>query len=110
MMIKFALTLGLISSTFCVPSFAEASADASSANGAVMIEIDGRKLTFTDVEKERPGVFFHAINTFYQGEQKALEQFVDELLQDALAADRPELSNPAALISALVRQFATAAA
>jgi protein-disulfide isomerase len=84
-MIKFALTLGLISSTLCTPSFAEASADASSANGAVMIEIDGRKLTFTDVEKERPGVFFHAINTFYQGEQKALEQFVDDYLLDQQA-------------------------
>ncbi len=84
-MIKFALTLGLISSTVCMPSFAASSADSSSANGAVMIEIDGRKLTFTDIEKERPGVFFHAVNTFYQGEQKALEQFVDDYLLDQQA-------------------------
>ncbi len=82
-MIKFALTLGLISSTLCIPSFAEGSADASSAG--VMIEINGRKLTFADVEKERPGVFFHPINTFYQGEQKALEQFVDDYLLDQQA-------------------------
>ncbi len=34
----------------------------------------------------------------------------DGLLEDGLAADRPQLGNPAALISALVRQCATAAA
>lgn len=84
-MIKFALTLGLISSALTVPSFAEGANDASAGNNPVMIEIDGRKLTFTDVEKERPGVFFHAINTFYQGEQKALDEFVSDYLLDQQA-------------------------
>ena len=83
-MIKFALALGLVSSSLCVPSFAEGN-DTSAANAAVMIEINGKKLTFNEIEKERPGVFFHAVNTFYQGEQKALDQFVEDYLLDEQA-------------------------
>ena len=78
-MIKCVLTLGLFSLALVAPSFA-ASSDSSSANNSVMIEINGAKLTFADVERQKPGVFFHAVNTFYQGEQKALQDFVDEYL------------------------------
>jgi protein-disulfide isomerase len=84
MMIKSVLTIGLFSLTLVAPSFA-ASGDGSSQVTATMIEIDGTKLSFADIEKQKPGVFFHALNTLYQGEQTALKDFVDDFILDEQA-------------------------
>ena len=84
MMIKSVLTIGFFSLTLVAPSFA-ASSDTSSQANATMIEIDGTKLSFADIEKQKPGVFFHAVNTFYQGEQSALKDFVDDFILDEQA-------------------------
>jgi protein-disulfide isomerase len=83
-MIKSVLTIGLFSLTLVVPTFA-ASSDTTSQTNATMIEIDGTKLSFSDIERQKPGAFFHAVNTFYQGEQSALKDFVDDFILEEQA-------------------------
>jgi protein-disulfide isomerase len=84
MMIKSVLTIGLFSLTLVGPTFAASSDTANQAN-ATMIEIDGTKLSFADIEKQKPGAFFHAVNTFYPGEQSALKDFVDDFILEQQA-------------------------
>jgi protein-disulfide isomerase len=59
---------------------AAAPSDAPSGSGAVVVEIDGAKLTLADLERRHPGSLFQARNTYYQAERKAVEEFVDDYL------------------------------
>jgi protein-disulfide isomerase len=67
--------LAVVCSTICSASFAQAPSP-----DTVLVEIDGTKLTSADIERERPTALFHARNTFYEGEKKAILSFVDDYL------------------------------
>jgi protein-disulfide isomerase len=67
--------LAVVCSTLCSAPFAQ-----TPSSDTVLVEVDGVKLTSADIERERPTVFFHARNTFYEGEKKAVLVFVDEYL------------------------------
>ena len=67
--------LAVVCSSLCSASFAQAP-----SSDTVLVEVDGTKLTSSDIERERPTVFFHARNTFYEGQKKAILAFVDDYL------------------------------
>src|SRR5258708_16467934 len=48
-----------------------------SPSGPILLEIDGLKLTLSDVERKSTGTMFQARNTFYQAERKAVDEFID---------------------------------
>jgi len=81
-MIKSFLTLGLISSTLCLSAFAE---DKNSSNDAVLLEIDGTKITLGEFEQQQPNALFQARNTFYDSERKAVDKFIDTYLLERQA-------------------------
>lgn len=83
-MTKFFLRLGLFCSTLLVSAFAGNSIDPA-GSGAVILEIDGKKITLAEFEQKRPAGLFQARNTFYQAERKAVEEFVGEFLLERQA-------------------------
>jgi protein-disulfide isomerase len=83
-MIKPLITAGLMSSVLCFSAFAGGS-DSSSSSDAVLIEIDGVKITLGEFEHKQPNALFQARNTFFEAERKAADAFVDEYLLDQQA-------------------------
>jgi len=79
------LTLGLLSSTFCILAFAGSTSDPSASPDTPLVEIDGQKLTMGDFEKKVPSGLFHARNTFYEAEKKHLEDLINETLLEHAA-------------------------
>jgi protein-disulfide isomerase len=80
-MTKLILILGMLSTS----PFAAAFADEPSSNSAVVLEIDGKKFTFSEFEQKRPAALFQARNTFYQSARKSAEEFVDSYLLEQAA-------------------------
>jgi protein-disulfide isomerase len=80
-MTKFILVLGMLSTS----PFAAAFADEPSSNSAVVLEINGKKFTFSEFEQKRPAALFQARNTFYQSARKSAEEFVDSYLLEQQA-------------------------
>ncbi|MGD1096068.1 MAG: thioredoxin domain-containing protein [Bryobacteraceae bacterium] len=78
MSIKSPMGWLLLSSTFCLLSFAESNLTPSS--DTVVVEIDGAKLTYGAFEDKLSGNIFQARNAFYEAERKALDEFVDNFL------------------------------
>lgn len=79
------LILGLSSVTLLSLAAADTQSGVSSTTGPVVVEVDGVKLTASDVERKRSGSLFQARNTFYQAERKAVEEFVDDYLVERQA-------------------------
>jgi protein-disulfide isomerase len=50
-----------------------------------MVQIDGVKLTVDQLEQKYPGLFFHARNTYYELQKKAIESKIDEYLLERQA-------------------------
>ncbi len=73
----------LLSLTLWIPSFA-ATPDQPSPDTPI-VEINGVKVTLAEFERQRPNALFHARNTFYEGQKKAIARFVDEYLLEAQA-------------------------
>ena len=82
---KFLLTIGLFSTNLCLLSFAATSGDVPANSGAVVLEIDGTKVTLADFEQKRPTALFGARNTFYESEKKALDQYAEDYLLERQA-------------------------
>jgi protein-disulfide isomerase len=80
-MTKVILILGFLSAS----PFAVAFADEPSSNSAVVLEINGKKFTFSEFEQKRPAALFQARNTFYQSARKAADEFVDSYLLEQQA-------------------------
>lgn len=80
------ITLGFFSSTLCLFVFAEDHNGTPAAMAApVILEIDGAKITFADLERKHPAGLFQARNNFYQAERKAVEEFIDDYLLEQQA-------------------------
>jgi protein-disulfide isomerase len=82
-MIKYLLAAGLLSSTFTF--LASAAEDSSAASSEPVLQIGGGKLSFSDLEQKYPGLFFHAKNTYFDLQRKAIEAKLDDLLLDKQA-------------------------
>jgi len=80
---KTILTLGFVCSALTSTLFAATAGDLSP--DAAVVEIDGNKLTLADLERKRPSAFFHARNTFYEGQKKVILAFVDDYLLERQA-------------------------
>jgi len=78
-------SLGLFLSSICVFAFAEAGSDPSAVTTPVLLEIDGAKITYADVERKQSATLFQARNTFYQAERKAVEEFIAQYLLERQA-------------------------
>src|SRR5689334_8227934 len=83
-MIKSVCVLCVSCAALVIPSFGQPGGDASSKS-AVLVEIDGAKLTLGDFERKRPSGLFNARNSFYEAERKAVEEFVDDYLLERQA-------------------------
>ena len=71
--------VALLSAAFYLPSYAE-NHEAPSNNSAVLVSINGVKLSVADFEKKYPSGLFNARNSFYEAERKAVNEFVDDYL------------------------------
>jgi hypothetical protein len=69
----------------CMLAVAASNGADASAGDAVLVEIDGTKLTLADLENRRPGSLFQARNTFYTAQQKAVQDLVDDYLLERQA-------------------------
>ena len=76
--------LSLLSFILCGVIYGQA--PGINSNGqAVLVEVDGVKLTLSDFERERPSALFQARNTFYETERKAVDDYVDQYLLERQA-------------------------
>ena len=87
---SFVVTISLFAvSAFLAPASGAADKQLDGAPGVspttVVLEVDGAKITYGDLEKKLPGNLFQARNAFYQAERTALDQFIGEYLLDRQA-------------------------
>lgn len=83
-MIKSVCVLCVSCAALVIPGLGQPG-DAGSSKSAVLVEIDGAKLTLGDFERKRPSGLFNARNSFYEAERKAVEEFVDDYLLERQA-------------------------
>lgn len=76
------INVALISGLLAVSShaFAGPTSDARPPGSPLLVEINGTKITLADFERKRPTAMFQALNTYYESQRKATEEFVDEYL------------------------------
>lgn len=71
---------------FTLSAFAaEVNSGSRTSDSVVMVEINGSKVTLSDLESKRPTAFFQARNTFHETQRKVVEEFVDEYLVEEQA-------------------------
>jgi len=83
-MIKPLLSAGLIGSVLCISAVA-GSTDNLTNSDAVLLEINGTKITLGQFEQKQPNVLFQARNTFYETERKATDAFIDQYVLEQQA-------------------------
>jgi protein-disulfide isomerase len=83
-MIRFLLTLFFTATTLALAGSDEVG-EAGRGNSAVIVAIDGVKVTLADFERQHPEALFQARNTFYETEKKAVDEFVGEYLLEQQA-------------------------
>ncbi len=81
---KLCILSGIYAS-FAVMTFGQASVGASRDGSPVVVEIDGVKLTLSDLERKKPSGLFNARNSFYEAERKAVDEFVSDYLLERQA-------------------------
>jgi protein-disulfide isomerase len=74
------LILTIVFSSCCVISAAEHSGGSKPPESEVVLDISGKTLTRSDVERKNAARLFQARNSFYEAERKAVEEFIDEYL------------------------------
>src|ERR1039458_2413614 len=83
--IRVVPALAMLAAAFCV-SGAAPDADGPSGSAAVLVEVNGVKLTLRDLEQKRAAAMFQARTNYYEIERKAIEDLVDESLLDQQAS------------------------
>lgn len=83
-MIKTFITLGIASSALCISALA-GEGDATSSRNAVLVEIDGAKITVGEFEQKEFNSLFQARNTYFEAERKATDEFIDQYLLERQA-------------------------
>jgi len=84
-MIKVIHTLALFALPLCIFAFDDIGGIPAASKSTVVVDVDGEKLTFGDLEKNHFGEIFQAGNTFFQSERKTIDAFVDEYLLERQA-------------------------
>ena len=79
------LSVCLSCAILSVSGFAQPGGDLGGNPGAVLVEIDGTKLTLGDFERKRPSGLFNARNSFYEAERKAVDEFIEQYLLERQA-------------------------
>lgn len=82
--LKTVALAGLIAASVAVSGLAQTPGQPAT-DDAVIMEIDGARLTLADLERRRPDLLFAARNKFYQAERTALDQVIDEYLLEQQA-------------------------
>jgi protein-disulfide isomerase len=77
--IVFIPALAMFAATLSA-SGAASDADGPTSASAVLVEVNGAKLTVADLEQKRPAAMFQARTSYYETERKAIEELVDEAL------------------------------
>ena len=76
-MLKNFINLTLASALICGSAFAQTNSD---RQDSTIAEVDGHRITVSDLERQRPAALFQAQNAYYEAERKAVDEFVDEYL------------------------------
>jgi protein-disulfide isomerase len=76
--------VGIFGVALCL-SGAASDADVHSGGDAVLVEVNGVKLTMADLEQKHAGALFQARTTYYEAQRKAIEELVDENLLEQQA-------------------------
>lgn len=84
MKIKSLITIAFCSAALSAFAFDEIPAQQSAAKMTI-VEVNGEKFTYMNLEQKLPGVMFQARNAFYTAERKALDDFVDNYLLEQQA-------------------------
>ena len=79
------LSMALLSASFSLFAADDAGSMPSSRNSTVVLDVDGDKLTFGDVERKHYGAVFQANNAFYQAERKAIDDFIGDYVVERQA-------------------------
>ena len=85
-MLRTWFTVGTLSLTVCLLAPAQTKSDPVVSGSALVIDIDGKTMSVADVERKHPTALFQARNAYYQAQQKAAEEFIDEYLLETQAA------------------------
>jgi len=83
--LKNLLTAGFLTSTLFTTAYAASDTSVLSASDAVVVVIDGTKLTRGEVEQKHTANLFQARNTYYQAERKIVDEYVDQYLLERQA-------------------------
>jgi protein-disulfide isomerase len=78
MLTKSVLILMLFSPAVRIYAFAET--NVAPAASTVVLEVDGVKVTYGELEQKRAGSLFQARNAFYEAEKKSIDDYVNEFL------------------------------
>jgi protein-disulfide isomerase len=81
---KVVTALGIFGVALCL-SGAASDADVHSGGDAVLVEVNGVKLTMADLEQKRAAALFQARTAYYEAQRKAIEELVDENLLEQQA-------------------------
>jgi protein-disulfide isomerase len=68
----------LLAMTLC--GFAAEPGGATQSGNAVIVEINGAKITLNEFEQKSPTALFQARNSFYEAQKKAIDAFVEDYL------------------------------
>jgi protein-disulfide isomerase len=82
---KPSMIAGILCSAICVLGAQASDAVSSSAAGAVVVEIDGAKITSAELQKQYGGRLFQARTTYYQAERTILDEFIEQYLLEQQA-------------------------
>jgi len=76
---KLLVAAGAIAAFTCSSLFASG-ADSPPKKDTVVAEVNGAVLTLADLERSRPTALFQARENYYEGQRRALEDYIDEYL------------------------------
>src|SRR5260370_10453575 len=81
---KPSMIAGILCSALCVLGAQASDAVSSSAAGAVVVEIDGAKITSAELQKKYGGRLFQARTTNYLAERTVLDEIIVQYLLEQL--------------------------
>jgi len=85
MSIRYNLCALVLCATSSAVSYAASDTAGSTGTDAVVVEVNGVKLTIADLEKKNPSSLFQARTTYYEAQRKVIESMVDDYLLEQQA-------------------------
>jgi protein-disulfide isomerase len=69
----------------CQSGGANTGGSLAAQNSPLLAEVDGNRFTMADFDRKHPGRLFMAINSYYEAQKQAVQEFVDEYLLERQA-------------------------